>query len=70
MVRSFILGMLVVAASIGMSASSNAGTTSRYNPYRSFNASGINYGAQQWERTHTHRSHSHNAYFRHAARGY
>lgn len=68
MVRSFILGALVVAASVGMSASGNAAHISHYNPYRSFNA-GINYGAQQWERTHAHRSSSHNVHFRHAVRG-
>lgn len=33
-------------------ASAGAGELSRNNPYRSFNISGINYGAEQWEREH------------------
>lgn len=69
MVRSFILGLFVIAASIGMSASSNAAQVSRYNPYRSFNAAGVNYGAHQWQRTHGYGSSSHNAYYGHAHRG-
>ena len=58
MVRCVILGLLVVAAAVGMSAASQAGTISRNNPYRSFNISGINYGSQQWERNRGQRSSS------------
>lgn len=60
MVRSFILGLFVVAAVVGMSSSSEAARISRNNPYRSFNVSGINYGSQNWERTHGRRSSSQN----------
>lgn len=56
MIRSLIFGLFVVAAGVGMSASSDAGTISRNNPYRSFNISGINYGSQQWERNRGQRS--------------
>lgn len=42
MVRSFILGLFVVAAAVALSADSQGATISRNNPYRSFNISGIN----------------------------
>lgn len=69
MVRSFILGLFVVAATAGLSANCDAGMISKNNPYRSFNISGINYGSQNWERTHGNRSSSRNfrssgSYFR------
>jgi hypothetical protein len=43
---------LVGAALLAGISSSYAAPTSRNNPYRSFNITGINYGAQQWERAH------------------
>ena len=69
MVRSFILRMFVVAAAIAMSAASEAALVSRYNPYRSFNAAGVNYGAHQWQRTHGYSSSPHHTYYGHAHRG-
>ena len=68
MLRKVILGLFVVAATAGLANSSSANPISKYNPYRSFNASGINYGSLNWERTHGHRSaHAHHhagVYFR------
>ena len=52
MYRKALLSVVVLAGSMILAASSaQARLTSPYNPYRSFN-SGVNYGAQQWERDH------------------
>jgi hypothetical protein len=52
--RRGILAVGVVAGAfvLGGAGRSAAGPISTYNPYRSFNISGINYGSMQWERTH------------------
>lgn len=69
MVRSFILGLFVVAAAVALSADSQGATISRNNPYRSFNISGINYGSLQWERSHGNRSSSHSYRYSNHFRG-
>ena len=58
MFRQIILGLFVVAATVGLASTSSAGPISKNNPYRSFNISGINYGSLNWERTHGKRSSS------------
>ena len=60
MFRKLILGLFVVAAAAGLANSSSANPISKYNPYRSFNVTGINYGSLKWEREHGHRAtHTH-----------
>jgi len=46
-----IVMAMLAAAMLMLSASASQAALSRNNPYRSFN-SGVNYGAQQWERNH------------------
>lgn len=46
--RLFFLLLLAIVAGTGLSASCLA--AGPRNPYSSFNLSGINYGAQQWDR--------------------
>ena len=63
----YSLTLVGAALLVGMS-SLHAAPVSRNNPYRSFNVTGINYGAQQWERAHHgHASRHHHSFglFRH-----
>lgn len=46
------IGTLLAVSVFAFAAPAFAGELSRNNPYRSFNISGINYGAEQWEREH------------------
>lgn len=52
MLRKAILGLFVVASIAGAASTGSANPVSKYNPYRSFNASGVNYGSMKWERDH------------------
>jgi hypothetical protein len=47
---------LLAGAMLMLTAGASQAALSRNNPYRSFN-SGINYGAQLWERSHHHMHH-------------
>lgn len=51
-----VVWALLAGATLMLTASASQAALSRNNPYRSFN-SGINYGAQQWERNHHHGHH-------------
>lgn len=46
----FTCALLTVALLFASAASADAQVISRYNPYRSFNVSGVNYGSLQWEK--------------------
>jgi len=53
MKRACAVFMLVVGAVLfAPTKQADAGPTSRNNPYRSFNISGVNYGSMQWENKH------------------
>lgn len=58
MIRKATLALTFAIVSLLMSSASQAAVTSIRNPYRSFN-SGVNYGAQQWERSHCAHHHAH-----------
>lgn len=55
--RILLCGAVAIVL-LGLTQTSEAGWPTTYNPYRSFNLSGINYGAQQWDAQHKYNSNS------------
>jgi len=62
-IRILLCGAVTVVM-LGLGQTSEAGWPTTYNPYRSFNLSGINYGAQQWDAQHKNSNTSKNATYR------
>jgi hypothetical protein len=51
MIRAITVSLMFLAAAILVDVAP-AQPISRYNPYRSFNVTGVNYASMQWERSH------------------
>ena len=51
MIRVMTISLMLLATAILVDVAP-AQAISRYNPYRSFNVTGVNYASMQWERSH------------------